>query len=309
MVFLLTGVVSFAQIGTTKVAIKNEDPPGPYDSLLNFVGKNVSQYLGQELYLKGKSESLRKYGYENFITDYTKSRLSDQSIIYKCCESYNSKYSELAGKYFQVVEIIPHPKAKPDDPLYSKKSYLKLREKESSDIVYYEYDSKFEHTFPFIVVGYFLKQKKELANREFVTRGKSWISRTEPMTDIGTGKPVKFDAGTTWKCVDLTIEEKYYSLSLILENELKEKIPLGLDNLKSTTWVFTKEDADNYKAKFGFEDWSTILNSKLKIGFTEEMTILSWGKPDKINRSSSSDQWVYDGQYLYFENGKLKSFN
>jgi len=52
-----------------------------------------------------------------------------------------------------------------------------------------------------------------------------------------------------------------------------------------------------------------ILEGKVVIGFTEEMVLLSWGEPKKINKTSYNEQWVYDGQYLYFENGILKSFN
>ena len=71
----------------------------------------------------------------------------------------------------------------------------------------------------------------------------------------------------------------------------------------------TKKEAESYKSKFGEENWQAIINEKIKAGFTEEMARLSWGAPDKINRSSFGDQWVYGSQYLYFENGKLKSFN
>ena len=43
-----------------------------------------------------------------------------------------------------------------------------------------------------------------------------------------------------------------------------------------------------------------------------EETKLSWGDPKKINKSVGSwgvhEQWVYENQYLYFENGKLASF-
>ncbi|HRK55514.1 MAG TPA: hypothetical protein PK185_16485 [Cyclobacteriaceae bacterium] len=307
-ILLLSGIVSFGQITTTKIAPKSKNPTKPYDSLKNFVGKDVNQYLGQELYLKGKPESLREYGYEDFTTDYTQSRIGDKSVIYKCCDGYNSKYIDLAEKYFKVLEIIPHPKAKEDDLLYGKKSFLKLKEKESNDIVYYEYDSDYEHSFPFVVVGYYIILKKRFLNREFITRGKNWIS-SEPMTELTTGREVTFAPGTKWKCIDITVEEKYFTLSLILENDLGEKIPLSVDNTNNTYWVFTKEEADKYKTKFGAEDWNRILTGKVRIGFTEEMTILSWGEPQKINKSSYGNQWIYDDQYLYFENGKLKSFN
>ena len=37
----------------------------------------------------------------------------------------------------------------------------------------------------------------------------------------------------------------------------------------------------------------------------------NWGKPRKVNRSTYKfgvhEQWVYDGGYLYFENGVLTS--
>lgn len=57
---------------------------------------------------------------------------------------------------------------------------------------------------------------------------------------------------------------------------------------------------------------SAIENQKIKIGMSPEETKLSWGDPKKINKSVGSwgvhEQWVYENQYLYFENGKLASF-
>lgn len=300
---------SFSQITTTKVADKKEEISNqPYDSLENFLGTEVYKYVGQELYLKGKAEILRKYGYDGFLTDYTKSK-HEKGAVYKCCDSYNSKYDDLVGKYFSVIAVHKHPKAKESEYLYGKKFYLELVEKESGDKLYYEYDSKFKHSFPFIVVGFFTKQKEINLGREFIVRGKNWMNRTDPMLDMNTGKPVSFEVGSKWKCVDFTIEEKYYNLSLILENDKGEKIPLSLDNADNTNFVFEAKDAEKYKQKFGQDKWGKILDGKVVVGFTEEMVLLSWGKPEKIKRASYGDQWVYDGQYLYFENGVLKSFN
>jgi hypothetical protein len=43
----------------------------------------------------------------------------------------------------------------------------------------------------------------------------------------------------------------------------------------------------------------------------EDVLASSWGKPRKINTSHYSwgtyEQWVYDGGYLYFQNGVLTS--
>lgn len=45
---------------------------------------------------------------------------------------------------------------------------------------------------------------------------------------------------------------------------------------------------------------------------TEEMATISLGMPNDVNRTVGSwgvhEQWVYDNIYLYFENGKLSSY-
>jgi hypothetical protein len=303
---IATMTISFGQITTTKVATKAElTDNSPYDSTQNFLGKEVNKYIGQELYLKGKSESLRGYGYDGFLTDYNKSKFDGG--VYKCCESYNSKYKDLAGKYFKVLEVIKHPKAAESEYLYGKKSYLKLEERESKDIVYFEYDSQFEHNFPFIVVGYFIKLKQTQIGKKFIVRGRNWIS-VGIMTEMNTGNPVSyFEAGNIWKCVDVTIEEKYFTLSLVIQNEKGEQIPLSIDNAEQDYWVFEAAQAEKLKKKFGIENWLKIVGGKVKIGMTKEMCLVSWGKPKKINETitagNKSEQWVYDDNYIYFTNG------
>jgi hypothetical protein len=310
LIMLITISVSYGQITTTKVAPKVEHIDNlPYDSTKNFLGKEVYKYVGQELYLNGKALSSRKYGYEGFSIDYSKSSFTNKSNIYKCCDSYNSKYDELAGKYFTVLEVIKHPKASESEYLYAKKFYLKLQEKEKKDIVYYEYDTQIEHSFPFIVVGYFTKLKQSEFGKKYIVRGKNWLS-SEPMTDMKTGNLVSnFVPGANWKCVDVTVEEKYYFLSLVLENDKGEQIPLSIRNSNNTNWVFEYRQAELYKKKFGDEYWQFILNGKVKIGMTKEMCELSWGEPKSINETitsgKNSEQWIYTDNYLYFDNGVL----
>jgi len=50
----------------------------------------------------------------------------------------------------------------------------------------------------------------------------------------------------------------------------------------------------------------------VNVGMTEQDALdSSWGKPRKINRTTNaygvSEQWVYDGGYLYFKDGVLTS--
>lgn len=50
----------------------------------------------------------------------------------------------------------------------------------------------------------------------------------------------------------------------------------------------------------------------VSIGMTyEEVLASSWGRPKRVNKTtratSETQQWVYDGGYLYFENGLLRT--
>ena len=53
-----------------------------------------------------------------------------------------------------------------------------------------------------------------------------------------------------------------------------------------------------------------MMDGYVRIGWTKEMCIESWGEPNGINKTTNkysvSEQWVYEGgSYLYFEKGKL----
>lgn len=307
-IFIFHNQFSSAQITNTKPAeVNNEILAGKYDSTKNFLGKEVYKYIGQELYLNEKHEMLRKYGYSNFILNYHEETLANTSNVYKCCASYNSKYDSLAGNYFKVIAVHAHPKAAKSS-IYEKKSYLELIEKKSGDKLYYEYDSKFEGTFPFIVVGFFDKTKKLAIGQKFVFKSK-FINKS---IDIKTGDSIKNTLNQKWECTDLTINDEDYELSLVLKDTTGQTImirymyALGKHSKERT---FSATEAIENEKKFGKKNWLTILESEIIVGFTEEMVLLSWGKPEKINRASYGEQWVYGGQYLYFKNGKLTSFN
>jgi len=64
--------------------------------------------------------------------------------------------------------------------------------------------------------------------------------------------------------------------------------------------------------QYGEETGRKISNRRIWIGMTPDMARKSIGKPNDINRSTGSygahEQWVYDNRYLYFENGKLTSW-
>jgi hypothetical protein len=296
----------FAQITTLKVAPKKEQEGNSvYDSMNNFLGKDVFKYLGQELYVKGRPEYLQEFGYSGFYADYRKGKLDGG--VFKCCDNYNSKYSELNGKYFKVLDVLKHPQVEISEYLYGDKFYLKLEQKDSGEIVYYDYDAKSKDSFPFIVVGYFQKQKSLYFGRQLVFFDELFLNQV----DVKSGKVISAKTGQKWKCLDLVIEEINFDLSLLVENSLSGKILIPLDKVyeKNFPRVFNSVAAENYKNKFGLENFISILQGKIRIGMTKEMCKLSWGTPQKINNTitsgKNSEQWVYDSNYLYFENGKL----
>lgn len=302
----ISGHFCFAQISMTKVAEEQKNIKiESYDGLKNFLGTDFMKYKGQELYLLPKSKELRKFGYENFIKN-TKQSIYNSSNIYKCCDGYNSKYKDLQGKYFIVEDVIP------DTTSYGRNAFLKLKIKDTNEIVYFNYDSEYMHSFPFIVTKFYEKQKEIFINKTVVLRPFPKINSMQQIKnlDIDTGKEIPIKAGEQFTCLDITIHANTYELSLLLKNTSGEKFLFPMySRFLDVQRIFTLEEAEDYKKKFGEENWQTILHEEIKIGFTEEMVTVSWGKPKKINRTSYGDQWIYAEQYLYFENKILKAFN
>jgi hypothetical protein len=59
------------------------------------------------------------------------------------------------------------------------------------------------------------------------------------------------------------------------------------------------------------ETCQTIDQKEVSIGMTSEQVRLSWGKPERINTTTTAnierEQWVYGREYLYVVNGVLRS--
>jgi hypothetical protein len=134
----------------------------------------------------------------------------------------------------------------------------------------------------------------------------------ENFTDIQTGKVVTTVTGQKWECIDITIEEKYYNLSLVIVNTIGEKTTVPYDAVIGK-WgsgrAYTITQVDSCIKKFGNEDFDRILKGKIVIGMTSEMCKLSWRKPNKVSEIIKSgkkyEQWIYKDNSLYFYNGIL----
>ncbi|MHB9014272.1 MAG: hypothetical protein ACYC49_18835 [Ignavibacteriaceae bacterium] len=291
ILFTLFPFLLFAQITTTNVAPQSETPTINFDSTKNFQGENVYAYLNQELYLPCKSDILRKYGW-----DYFDDNFPTQSI------KVHYDYEKLADKYYFVTKI--------DKANYGYGDYIfTLKEKDSGQIFYFQYSTILKGNYEFIAMPYFNYLRKEYIDKEYIVRGKTF--KDGPATDINTGKIIDFSNGTHWKCVDITLEPEFYSLCVKLKNEKNEFILMPVTNISRPDWAISKEKADYLKQNYGDELWNIALDKKVKIGMTEELCEIAWGKPWKINRTNVSnsvhEQWVYGegSNYLYFEDGVL----
>lgn len=67
-----------------------------------------------------------------------------------------------------------------------------------------------------------------------------------------------------------------------------------------------------YIKKYGQNTYYKLQEGYYWIGMDKEMATISLGSPNDINRTVGAwgvhEQWVYDNFYLYFENGKLTSY-
>ena len=280
----------------------------PYDSTTNFLGKNVQQYIGQELYLKGLEKSSQSYGYTGFILKYQKDDdlLNDEKNIYKPNgKNYSSRYEDLAGSYFQVLDVMRHPKAKKDAGEYGDEFYFKLQEKSSGDILFYKYNANSEYTFPFILTGFFIKEKQRLIGNEYVVSD-DVLSMSR---NLVSGKALSFTTGQTWKCIDFDVNNSN-ELSLLLQNGggLKTAIPYSLvvsdEGIKK---VYTAAEALAMKRKYNENNYRRILQNKVRVGMTKEMTLLAWGEPAEIKQSGRNEIWSYPAGNLVFSGDKIIS--
>lgn len=306
---------AYCQITISKTAPKVEEKTVvPYDSTLNYLGKkDVESYVGQLLYVNGKPESLRKFGYDYF---YTKKEGSDFGDTYKEAPgSYNSRYEDLAGKYFYVREVVPHSKRTENSYLYGKKWFFHLQNKDDSDDwCWFEYDGEFEHTFPFITISYFNWLKNTKVGIKMITA--YHISKENEVqmpindNDFHTGEKITFNPSDFWEIVDITILDEDFELVYIVSNGKGITSTMKIDNYCGFSWKMTQDEYLSLCKKYGKEMVDVARQQKIKVGMSTELLEKSWGDPEKINRSSyGSDQWVYGNQYVYVERGVITAWN
>lgn len=311
-------ILGSAQISTSHRAEKVEETVVvKYDSTKNFLGKeNVTSYIGQILYVNGVHESSQEYGYRDFKTEKEPPVLECRYGKPSKKSQFNTLYEDLVGKYFIVEDVQHHSQWKEDKLIYGSKYWFKLKNRDdSNDVCWYQYDGEYEHSFPFITLSYFNYLKTNIG-KKFVAaytikdgEVKSRISSTE----FNTGETITQSKDDRWECIDVTIEDEYYYIELIIKNQEGQVSSVNAEDLFPLYGRLRLYEESEYNAlvkKYGADNMDRVRQQKIKVGMPKELLIMSWGEPDRINRSSAGpDQYVYDDQYVYVEGGKITAWN
>lgn len=106
--------------------------------------------------------------------------------------------------------------------------------------------------------------------------------------------------------------EKIYKFIEVKKKEQKELKRLEYENkLKLKKVEYAKLEKE-YIKKYGQKTYDKLKEGYYWTGMNREMATISLGSPKDINRTVGSwgihEQWIYDDIYLYFENGKLTSY-
>jgi hypothetical protein len=103
--------------------------------------------------------------------------------------------------------------------------------------------------------------------------------------------------------------ENFISAKNFEKEELKRLQSERESKAEKAKWL---ELEKRYIKKYGEKDYSKMKQGYYWIGMNKEMATISLGTPNKVNRTVGAwgvrEQWVYETNYLYFENGVLTSY-
>jgi len=107
-------------------------------------------------------------------------------------------------------------------------------------------------------------------------------------------------------------DDKIYAFMKAKKAEAKKLKELEEERELKERKVAWAELEKKYIKKYGEEVYKKLQKRKYWVGMNMEMATISLGSPDDTNRTVGSwgvhEQWVYGNLYLYFENGKLASY-
>ena len=102
---------------------------------------------------------------------------------------------------------------------------------------------------------------------------------------------------------------KYIENKKYIENEIRLE---NANRIAKQNEFQDKKKVELLIKKYGLKTYNSLREGYYWIGMTTEMALIAFGQPTEINETVGSwgnhQQWVYNSTYLYFENGKLASY-
>ena len=163
--------------------------------------------------------------------------------------------------------------------------------------------------------------------RSFWVKNKllAWVYPGDPAR-INTSKPLKMLADElqfTGKKISLADKNVWYEVTYEVNLEFAERVLGWIEERNGIRRSDKNPDEMRALLKdLAYTLWplpiqTDVLRGQIRVGFSPEQVILSWGKPDHINKTRTlvgvHEQWVYGenpfpNTYVYFENGEVKSW-
>ena len=282
--------------------INNVFPPFYVEGFYN---KIKSLYTNKTIY--AHKLNLEKYGIIASNLDVE----VNQEIVELQCKSIIIG----VGKYgtYAYLKAKGNKSDKDYEILYNNISNI-LLSKASADSIRKAYTNRVELLF--IERALQAKQKQEEINRKllkkyvyndlgnkqvwyYISRSESKLERFESYTIVKIEKCE--DSNNRY---NIEFENKKNSERTLVTAFLNESLEFSLLEEKCST--------EDYKKLYPkVKNWKAIKDGRVKIGMTAQEVRLSWGNPKDINVSEGiwgvHEQWVYEDEYVYFENGKVSA--
>ena len=300
---LLIAIVGNAQIAKIANSPSDEETLVKFDSTKNLIkpktrgvyDSSVQAFVGQKLYLKPLEEGYkRKDGYTCILSmDFDPSK---PPYLYR----YGT-YEQLKEKTFEVVKV---------DTFLTKYGMYTFTLKMIEDSTFtckYIYDGE-SYKFPFITMSYYNHLCNTLLNRKYVIS--NYAFKEKPLEEQR-----KESYTNLWDAKNISINDNGILYVIVSNNSKEDRIILddfleysNTDEHKKN--IFSELEWNQLVKQYGLNMMKMVLAQKIQVGMPTKLVIYAWGQPERINRTSSgTDQWIYNGQYLYIKNGKVESWN
>jgi len=269
----------------------------------NYFDFTVEEYVGKRFVFLQKPKDQQKKGYRMHLDGYHLRPGYNPELE---TEDHNLKYDRFVGK---IVKVIAIEKLK-----YGGYNVIFLEE-ESNMKIYSK--GSFDYIDGIALLEDLSKAKERWLGKLIFSKVRAINTYNAELDKYGE---VKVKIGDALKVNDIGWGNiSFFPLWVIVETSKGEKgfIPVAFS---WTNIPFRWTDGRpwdnaffefNPKEKYGWSDeiWELIDNGEARIGMNKEQVRLSWGKPKKINkdiyRGRIQEQWIYESQYLYFENDRL----